>query len=1122
MSETSAGATAASSGDDKSNSMWHLLPTFDPAIDDAREYAQKVRFLHGVLPQKDKGQLAPRLAMLCRGTAWNQVRTIPPEKLVDPTNGVKVFLQSLSTWEESEEMVTFEKFERAMYKILQKSDESTMSFVNRLGVAFAEIGDSVTVKDFHAFILLRQSNLSPDDKKKVLTMTGGRMEIKAIDQAMRSLATRVLSGPGDVKKKVYPVNFTEEENSDVFEGGETAWNVSHDDEDDWDNLDSLIQQGDADALTIQTFEQDLEDLFQSTPDLQSALLTYQEARQKLTERKKFRGFWPTRNFGGKGKGKGKKGHSKSFSGFGKSSLLDRIAKTHCKLCGEKGHWKAECPNKTKENVNIAVSSQVVDPSMAESFTTYAPDLLVEETRQQSFCFDQALCSFVCYAPQELNRDKSWKSSAISFLSQRIEQRKHSKNEVAPSSTLPYISDDPLLKDRSTAFHVTTDGSYAVLDTGASRSVIGSELVPSLLKDLSAEVRARVKEVPSHVGFRFGNNQVLYSKSQLQVPLCHSGSKKIWLLVEVVKGLTPFLLSIHAMKRLGAQIDLESSQVYLRNLKRSIVIHENKNGLMSIRLQDLCDEKFVKGQNNEQLICASQHLASSDLIEPSSDPCIDKSQHAEPSRDDPKYQDSCRASHGQFEGVASVTGQSCRNSCNTSASARREGDSPQAVDVGGTATEASNRGNLSTAPSSGKSSTICGTINGSHRFGPGMGADVKCRFSDAEHESSVKVSSDDSLSGANCDTTDVTHECCTSHSIHSRESSGASNSSEQSRGDKSSESNYTRGDRCNSTQSGIVGTKVHQLGQEVDRGSLSRSVRTGSGLRRLDCCPGQHVDTSNEGLLHVLPEPGEDGARALETEASHLVQQDFVQLLLASFVTSPWEEKMLKDSLIGIVPKEPIDLLEVYAGDTSRLTKVVQDFGGKSLRFTKADGDLSTTEGQIKLLRLVFEHSPKHLWLAPECLPWCAWNRFNQMRSLQQWVRVNDLQEESRIHLKFCNLLMKVQRENNRHCHLENPDGSGLWNQPEISESLRCTMPARFDQCQMGLKHPQNRKLIKREPSLVQLLRNFMRLWMIDFAMASMCILQLPDRASLQGRMCLRPVSQPSIRRDSQNALPSVC
>ena len=96
---------------------------------------------------------------------------------------------------------------------------------------------------------------------------------------------------------------------------------------------------------------------QSTPDLDSVLVTYQEARQKLTERKKFRGFWRSSRFpGGKRKGKGKKGSSKSSFQSGKSSLLERISKTHCKLCGEKGHWRAECSNKTRESVNVAVSS----------------------------------------------------------------------------------------------------------------------------------------------------------------------------------------------------------------------------------------------------------------------------------------------------------------------------------------------------------------------------------------------------------------------------------------------------------------------------------------------------------------------------------------------------------------------------------------------------------------------------------------------------------------------------------------------------------------------------------------------------------------------------------------------
>ena len=139
-------------------------------------------------------------------------------------------------------------------------------------------------------------------------MTNGKMETKLIDQAMRSLATRVLTSASDPKKKVYPVNFSEADAGESSELDETAWHVSpEEEEDEGESIKYLAQQGDADALTIQTFEQDLEDLFQSTPDLQTALVSYQEARTKLSERKKFRGFWPTsKGFGGKGKSKGKK------------------------------------------------------------------------------------------------------------------------------------------------------------------------------------------------------------------------------------------------------------------------------------------------------------------------------------------------------------------------------------------------------------------------------------------------------------------------------------------------------------------------------------------------------------------------------------------------------------------------------------------------------------------------------------------------------------------------------------------------------------------------------------------------------------------------------------------------
>ena len=535
---------ATSSTDEaKNQGMWNLLPSFDPMVDDAREYSQKVRFLHGVIPVKDRSQLAPRLAMLCKGTAWSQVKSIDPSKLTDPDQGVSALLSALSSWEESEEMVTFEKFERAMYKICQKVDESTLSYVNRLGVAFAELGDHVTVKDFHAFILLRQSCLSTDDKKKILTMTGGKMETKLIDQAMRSLATKVLAGPNDPKKKIYPVNYTEDEVNEQPEPNESAWVAHHEEEDDWDHVEQLAQQGDEDALTIQTFEQDLEDLFQSTPDLQSALVTYQEARQKLTERKKFRGFWPSSKFSGsKGKGKGKKGFSKSSFQSGKSSLLDRISRTHCKLCGERGHWKAECPNKTKESVNVAVSgsSTIIEEHSWQS----SSDVIFEETCPQSSLLNVVhTCYFVSNdrSPKEVDKSQThkWMNQAISFMSHRINRRKATRDEKTNQSSARAMCDSHVESPQNIAYHAAVDGSYAVLDTGASRSVIGSELVPSLLKDLPAEVCSGIREAPSHVGFRFGNNEILHSHSQLQIPSL-SGKKRVKLIVEVVPGTTPFL------------------------------------------------------------------------------------------------------------------------------------------------------------------------------------------------------------------------------------------------------------------------------------------------------------------------------------------------------------------------------------------------------------------------------------------------------------------------------------------------------------------------------------------------------------------------------------------------------
>lgn len=113
-------AGSETSNDDKGAGIWNMLPAFDPSVDNAREYLAKVKFLDGICPKKDRPMLAPRLAMLCKGTAWHQVRTLAPELLTDPTNGIKHFLAALQSWEESGELKTFELFDRAIYKLSKR------------------------------------------------------------------------------------------------------------------------------------------------------------------------------------------------------------------------------------------------------------------------------------------------------------------------------------------------------------------------------------------------------------------------------------------------------------------------------------------------------------------------------------------------------------------------------------------------------------------------------------------------------------------------------------------------------------------------------------------------------------------------------------------------------------------------------------------------------------------------------------------------------------------------------------------------------------------------------------------------------------------------------------------
>ena len=130
--------------------------------------------------------------------------------------------------------------------------------------------------------------------------------------------------------------------------GETY--VALDEMPDDDLLEVLAAENDEDAILFMQFEASIAGTVQSDSELCAFYSAYQDARGRLSERVKVRGFWPVTKRFGKGSGKKGKGKVKGRSPFaGSGSLARRIANSFCRICMQKGHWKNECPQRNQQS-----------------------------------------------------------------------------------------------------------------------------------------------------------------------------------------------------------------------------------------------------------------------------------------------------------------------------------------------------------------------------------------------------------------------------------------------------------------------------------------------------------------------------------------------------------------------------------------------------------------------------------------------------------------------------------------------------------------------------------------------------------------------------------------------------
>eukprot|EP00434_Breviolum_minutum_P027646 symbB.v1.2.024453.t1/scaffold2319.1/size82456/2 len=299
------------------NQLAQLVPTFDPAKDDVLVYGQKVQLLLAAWPPGKYTELGTRLILGCSGSAFLKLQLHRSEVTGNDTKSIQRLVEILGgVWGQINLEKRYEYAERAL------ADETADSYLARADIMWAELrARDIKLEDLEPYVTLRGSQLSPEDKKRVLmevdAANSGKLTISKVAASIRMLGAsffHAMTGQRQIRGKTYDQSTLIADHQEADDHQPTmAMDVTEDFAED-EIMDALIQEGDEDAALVADFEGTATDVVQSDPELASALTAYTEARRRLSEKFRSRGFWPPSNFG---KGKSKGGHRGPKGKFGK-------------------------------------------------------------------------------------------------------------------------------------------------------------------------------------------------------------------------------------------------------------------------------------------------------------------------------------------------------------------------------------------------------------------------------------------------------------------------------------------------------------------------------------------------------------------------------------------------------------------------------------------------------------------------------------------------------------------------------------------------------------------------------------------------------------------------------------
>ena len=315
-----------------------LVPTYDPSKDDLQVYTQKVELLVSAWPESKYAELVTRLVLGCQGTAFQKLQLHRSAFASNDKKAVMKVVELLGgQWGQIPLEKKFEAAERALYRCQQRSDETNDSYLARADVLWQELlNKGMQIDELQAYITLRGANLNADDKKRVLIDSdingSGKLTMSKVHSSVRMLGAgffqEMTSGKRGAKLKTYDQAAMILEEVDAEEAVYAA--VGDDDQNEDELIDAMVADGDEDACLVAEFETAAQDLLQEDEELAAAFSTYSDARKRLAEKFRHRGFFPTSGYKGKGKssksmsGKGKTIKTWSFGSNQRKSLQQRI------------------------------------------------------------------------------------------------------------------------------------------------------------------------------------------------------------------------------------------------------------------------------------------------------------------------------------------------------------------------------------------------------------------------------------------------------------------------------------------------------------------------------------------------------------------------------------------------------------------------------------------------------------------------------------------------------------------------------------------------------------------------------------------------------------------------------